>query len=55
MNTAAPKNSIRSIEGPSFGTRRLSARPAKNAPTMPSMPKTCASIAMRSSATMITM
>ena len=42
MNSAAPKNSIRSISGPPLGTSRLSARPAKNAPTMPSMPPTSA-------------
>src|SRR5204863_461811 len=52
--TAEPKNSTRSMEGPSFGTSRLRASPAKKAPTIPSIPKTSASIAMKSSATMIT-
>ena len=42
MNRAPPKNSIRSISGPPLGTRRLSASPAKNAPTMPSMPPSSA-------------
>ena len=38
-NTAEPKKSIRLISGPSLGTRRLSDRPAKNAPMIPSIPK----------------
>ena len=42
MNSAPPKNSTRSISGPPLGTRRLSASPAKNAPTMPSMPPSSA-------------
>ena len=44
-NTAAPKKSIRSINGPSLGTSRFSPKPAKNAPTIPSMPKLSASVA----------
>jgi hypothetical protein len=42
--TALPKKSIRSISGPSFGTSRFSARPAKKAPTIGSMPKTSATV-----------
>jgi hypothetical protein len=45
MKNAAPKNSTRSISGLRFGTRRLSASPAKKAPTMPSMPTASASAA----------
>ena len=42
MNSAAPKNSMRSISGPPLGTSRLSASPAKNAPMIPSMPPSSA-------------
>ncbi len=45
MNTAPPKNSMRSISWPSLGTSRLRANPAKNAPTMPSMPNSSATVA----------
>ena len=53
--TAAPKKSIRSMSGPSFGTSRFIARPAKNAPTIPSMPNVSATTAaMRNAATAMT-
>ena len=45
MKSAEPKKSMRSISGPSLGTSRLRARPAKNAPTMPSMPNVSATTA----------
>ena len=46
MNTAPPKNAMRSISWPSFGTSRYPARsPAKNAPTMPSIPNSSATVA----------
>jgi hypothetical protein len=54
MNTADPKNSTRSIEDPSFGTSRFSARPAKKAPMIGSIPKTSARAAIASSATITT-
>ena len=41
-NTAAPKKSIWCMVWPSLGTSRFRARPAKKAPTMPSMLKTSA-------------
>ena len=40
MSRVEPKNSMRSMNSPSFGTRRFSARPAKKAPTIASMPTT---------------
>ncbi len=43
MSSADPKNSMRSMNSPSFGTNRFRARPAKNAPTIDSMPNTSAS------------
>ncbi len=47
MNKAFPTNSIRFIRGEVFGIRRLSASPARNAPTMPSIPTTWAKKAPR--------
>ncbi len=38
ISSADPKNSMRSMNSPSLGTMRFSARPQKKAPTMPSMP-----------------
>lgn len=42
MNSAPPKNSTRSIRGPPLGTSRFRARPAKNAPTIPTTSATTA-------------
>ena len=42
IRSAEPKNSMRSMNSPSLGTRRLSASPQKKAPTMLSMPTTSA-------------
>jgi len=52
MNRVAPMKSMRSMSAPPFGTLRLSARPARNAPTIASMPMTSASEATTNSATM---
>ena len=55
MNTAEPKKSMRSISRPSLGTSRLSASPAKNAPTIPSIPNVSATTAaIRNASTAIT-
>jgi hypothetical protein len=43
MNSVEPMNWRRSMSGLSSGTARLSPRPAKNAPTMPSIPAASAS------------
>ena len=54
-NSAEPKKSIRLISGPSFGTSRFIASPAKKAPTMPSIWNVSATTAAaRNAATAIT-
>ena len=51
MNIAEPKNCTRSMSGLCSGMARFSPRPAKKAPTMPSMPAACASTAPAVNAT----
>ena len=51
MNRPDPKNWTRSIRGLPSGMARFNPRPAKNAPTMPSIEAACASRAHARNAT----